>query len=163
MVDTQGTSPRMNAEERRSAEFHEKAVLLREPRAQSGLIPGGRVLVDHVFPDRLIDLGYTLGELGFGLGGVARLEGRPELAQCGAQTGGVGAVLRRSFGGLPGALQRRKMVCHAGLVFLLGLFPKDLFYWGLEERSNQRIGSSGDLAIGSSEVARRIVEPIKSS
>jgi len=64
--------------------------------------------VNYALLDRLIDPGNCFCELAFGLGGIARLERRAELAQSGAEAGSVGTVLRGAFRGLAGALQRRK-------------------------------------------------------
>jgi hypothetical protein len=68
--------------------------------------------VDDTFFYGFIDHGDGVAEGFIGGIGVAGGHGLTQLAQRGAQTGGVGAVVFRAFGGLARALQRRKMICH---------------------------------------------------
>jgi hypothetical protein len=88
--------------------------------------------VDQALLGGLVDHGNGAGERGFGVCGLARLQGFTELTQRGTQLGGVGAVARGACRGLAGAFQRRKMICHVACWFLLGYIsaglPKDLFY-----------------------------------
>jgi len=58
--------------------------------------------------------GLAVGLLGGGL--ISLIDGFAEDAQLGAQAGGVGAIGCRALGGLAGALQRRKMICHSWFV-----------------------------------------------
>jgi len=68
--------------------------------------------VDDALFHGFIDHGDGGAEGFFGGLGVAGGQGLTQLAQRGAQTGGVGAIVFRAFGGLARALQRRKMICH---------------------------------------------------
>ena len=74
--------------------------------AETGFIPRAGVLMDHAVLDGLVDHGDGVPEDGFGLLGVARGDGLAQLAQRGAQTGCVGAVVFRAFRSLTRALQR---------------------------------------------------------
>src|SRR6185312_8063022 len=80
--------------------------------AEAGFIPRAGVLVDDALFHGFIDHGYGSAEGFICRLGVACSQGLTQLAQCCAQTGGVGAVVFRAFGGLARALQRRKMICH---------------------------------------------------
>src|SRR5258708_3846416 len=83
-----------------------------QPHVQAGFIAGGRVLVDYTLLHGLIDHGDSVGEQRLSLSGISRLQGLPELPQLGAKTGCISAILRGTFYGLTGALERRKMICH---------------------------------------------------
>src|SRR5262249_46510814 len=80
--------------------------------AEAGLVAGAGVLVDHALSHSLVDQGDGVAEGRPGRRGIARLDGLAQLAQRGPGLRGVGAVGLRAFGGLAGALQRRKMICH---------------------------------------------------
>ncbi len=62
--------------------------------------------MDNALFHGFIDHGNGAGEGLFGGLGVAAGHGLTQLAQRSAQTGGVGAVVFRAFGGLACALQR---------------------------------------------------------
>jgi hypothetical protein len=68
--------------------------------------------VDDTLFHGFIDHGNGVAEGFIRRLGVAGGKGLTQLAQRGAQTGGVGAVVFRAFGGLARALERRKMICH---------------------------------------------------
>src|SRR5437660_12749659 len=68
--------------------------------------------MDHSVLYGLVDHGDGAAEGLFGLLGVARFQALAQVAQRGPQTRRVRAVVFRAFGGLAGALHRRKMICH---------------------------------------------------
>ena len=83
-----------------------------DARAQAGLVASRSIFVESALADRFIESGDggPIGLLGCLL--VALGDRLAQIAECRPQTGGVGAVARRASRGLPGALQRRKMICH---------------------------------------------------
>src|SRR5438270_9977298 len=80
--------------------------------AEAGFIPRAGVLVDDALFYGFIDHGNGVAERFIGGLGVAGGHALTQLAQRGAQTGRVGTVVFRAFGGLARALHRRKMICH---------------------------------------------------
>src|SRR5579859_5969405 len=80
--------------------------------AEARFVPRAGVLVNDALFHGFIDHGNGGAEGFIGRLGVAGGHSLTQLAQRGAQTGGVGAVVFRAFGGLARALQRRKMICH---------------------------------------------------
>jgi len=80
--------------------------------AEAGFIAGAGVLVDDALFHGFIDHGNGCAEGFIGRLGVAGGKGFTQLAQRCAQTGSVGTIVFRAFGGLARALQRRKMICH---------------------------------------------------
>lgn len=87
-----------------------------QPCIQAGFVAASGVPVDNAIFGGLIDHGDGNGEKGLGLGGVTGLQCLAELPQLGAETGCIGAVLRGAGQGLPGALERRYMICHLVLL-----------------------------------------------
>jgi len=85
-------------------------------RTQAGLVTRRGVFVQRALLDRLVEgrNGLAVHLLGSWL--VAPGDGLAQVAQLGAQSGGVGAIARRAAFGLAGALQRRKMICHVWFV-----------------------------------------------
>src|SRR5579872_1263314 len=79
---------------------------------QAGLVPRGRIGVQHALLNRFIERRNGLPERRFGCLFVAFGKRFAQIAENGAQAGRVGAIANGSLFSLTGAFQCRKMVCH---------------------------------------------------
>ena len=90
-----------------------------QPSTQAGFIPSSGVLVEHALLDGLIESRNRLAENLLGGGLITLCKGLAEVAQGGAKTRVVAAITLCAGFSLPGAFQRRKMICHCVMMPLL--------------------------------------------
>jgi hypothetical protein len=90
----------------------EKLLHRSDALAQAGLVARRGVLVQRALLDGLIQRGNRLTIDLFSGGFVAFGDALAQVAQLGAQAGGVGPVTGGTAFGLTGAFQRRKMISH---------------------------------------------------
>ena len=83
-----------------------------QPGVQAALVARGGVVVQNALLHALIEQGNRPVVLGTCGGGIVRGQRFAHGAQATAQLAAVGAVDGGALDGLPGALQRRNMVCH---------------------------------------------------
>src|ERR1035441_1511358 len=91
-----------------------------QPRVQAALVAGDGVVVQNALLHALVQRGDGLAILCLGGLHIALHQRLAQGPQTGAHTAAAGAVHFGAFFGLPGALQRRYMVCHSfSLIFAL--------------------------------------------
>src|SRR5262249_61754838 len=131
--------------------------------AETGLVAGGGVLVDHALSHRFVDQGDGVAEGRLRCFGVARLDGLAQLAQGCPELRGIGPVGLGAFGGLARALQRRKMICHCALDrFLQRVFRRiteEPILLGLRAGGQFRPGPRTTLVLPGAERAQSILPP----